>query len=987
MQHPDYPNIELKPSLISYNLDQIYDLLVTNALTFPVARYFSLPLTNYPTVFERYVPYQYHWCHQYVDKLFDFAKHFNSCYYNDYDYEIQNIDNLYNFRMPKNFAHSNHYKKNESYNVFLTKGSYRFTWLVLITPFDNFLQYKYSSIVDQAFTTRNFEFDGNVDLNKIFKRFHQVKNEDYEWRCFCANSLVISKYVNNTWLNITDTLTYPKNFLAYSDIDEYFLEVKNVWSNFVNAYSYYFNGRRYDNNYLDFIYQTGFRYLHNATEVEKQAFYAKLKIPMPLGHYLAGLDCTSKIINNVEELTTIPVTAPIPGYIRKTMALVRANNNYWNLSLYPQLPDLGVEINQGEFNFLSQELWYEYKNLSKPFIWKGVPPYLYQEKETISWGETLGNFANAIQIQVFNQFLSNINPITINFNNCEIRESFSVSWFRAIQKYNYNGVNSNKTLWASLKRLSYPGFWNWETLNHSYSWRTTTDYFSGEILPGGASLGAPNLRGILYVPNVFKYPIVKHSFVPINEIMLFSMGNGFFISSEHIMAKITGYLIFGVSDSTINRFEINNIELLSYSWIDRIDIQPDSGMPILKHWDNLPYNSDMAIQGREILWSLEEWQGLLNYHKQIQQPELDYFNKVKTTIKEMSNSIKLDEVHASLGAGEMAYYIDQNGDTKPAKMHLGRSINLMAKTLGINFSLDGKFNKIKPPVKVEKNSLAAGWYLERFGINLGFIPGTNTPKSVLGNISIDEQQPGIVYKARANKFITDPITKQRIKIEEGSYYYCNNLLQVIELMMDDFDICLDLQNLGAGTLTINDQTLEYEGLLSLIKELHQTTADTNQTTEQTRISSYMSQQQIKEILKAIGLPGEVKQFTYLLQNGTAQVLKNGAKIDVDKVEIPYHGIAEGSPTIFTLFMTLLSNISIANTSQLNLKNNIFLNKKNLTKIPKKNFFNIFSKGKEETSNEFQNFIEKVLKELNLNQKEKPLKDLKDFPNDKSDSIA
>jgi hypothetical protein len=362
--------------------------------------------------------------------------------------------------------------------------------------------------------------------------------------------------------------------------------------------------------------------------------------------------------------------------------------------------------------------------------------------------------------------------------------------------------------------------------------------------------------------------------------------------------------------------------------------------------------------------------------------DLDFYNNWKDNI--MTDSQRVKDIWAALGAGEAAYFKDQEGNDKPAVMHLSKRIDLMFKTLGFNFGLDGKFNKVRPPVEVKltNNTLPAGWYLERSGINRGF-SANGTPKTDLSNITMAEQQPGIVYKARANKFITDPVTKKRTAIKEGSYYLCNNLLQLADLMMDDLDICFDLQNLGAGVLTIGNQSLEYEGLLSLINELHQTTADTNQTTEQSKIATFICQQLIKEILKGLGLPGEVKQFTYKLQNGTAEVTKNGKKIAVDKVQIPYHGIAEGSHTIFTLFMALISNIAITNIGHLNLKNDAILKKQNISKIPKKSLFNLFPKGKEEKNKDFKDYIEDILKELQLNQKEKKLNDLKDFPTNKN----
>lgn len=913
MQHPDYPNIELKPALITYNLDQIYDLLVTNNLIFPVARYFSFPLTNHPTVIQRYACSQYHWCYQYADKLFDFAKYFNGCYYNDFDYEIQNIDGLYHYQMPVNFSYSNRYKKNESYNVSLEQGKYRFSWLVLITPFDNFLQYKYSTIVDQAFTFRNFEVDEIVDLNKIFKQHNYISDENLNWRCFCVNSLVISKYINDTWLDITNTLTYPKNFLAYSDIDEYFLEIKNTWENYVNAYSFYFNGYKYDQNYINYISGLGFTYLLDATQSEREVFFAKLKIPMPLGHYLAGLDCISEMVNEIEELTTIPVIAPIPDYIRNTISLVRANNNYWSLSLYPELPNLGIEINQGEFNFNAQELWYNYKNLPEPLTWQGIPPYVYQKKEIVAWGEALTNFRSTVETEVFNRFSSLINPATINFNTCQIQESFSVSWFREIQKYDYNGVNSDQTLWASLKRLSYSNSWEWETLHHSYSWRTTTDYFSGEVLPGSALIDSPDLRGVLYVPNKNKSQIIKHSFVPVNEIMFFSMGRGFWISSEHIMAKITGYLIYGVSDPEITRFEVDNIELLSSNWIDRLEVD-DYGIPTLRHWDNLPYNGDITVEGREIPWNLEEWEGLLTFHKNSQRSPAEYYNFVKTTIINMSNSIKLEEIHAALGAGEYAHYIDDEGNSLPPYMHMARRLEHIGFALGIMFELSGAIRSLRQSKHIAQgNQIPPGWPIGQFGRNNG---GQSNPLAQQGG-DISQERLGLCYQVKSNRFITSANTGQDA-ITQGGYVLVENIPQLLHIILQDLDKSLGLQTLGAfalpnpnyvdpsidnnpnnsGDLTEenNPEFLKFEGLGDIILELSQTVAQISQDSYESNLGILKTQAITQEILGALGVP----------------VCEKWLKQDIggETVEILYPGLNPQASTLADLLFNNMANLSL-----------------------------------------------------------------------------
>ncbi|PHV63194.1 hypothetical protein [Cyanobacterium aponinum] len=278
----------------------------------------------------------------------------------------------------------------------------------------------------------------------------------------------------------------------------------------------------------------------------------------------------------------------------------------------------------------------------------------------------------------------------------------------------------------------------------------------------------------------------------------------------------------------------------------------------------------------------------------------------------MPDSVRLKEIHACLGAGEFSYYQNSNGDFQPYYEHLARKIDRIAKAIGIMFNPDGSIMSVRQSKHIPQGGIIpAGWNFAQFGSNTG----ASTVGQSGGNA--DEERLGIVYQVRSNQLIINNATGEPTEITQGGYVLCENWGQYFEVMLRDLDKAIDWQNLGAGLVNFNGKTLVVEGLFSFLQEICVVDADTNQTTEQTRISSLITQQLAKEILKAIGLPTQVKKFDFTLQSNdqTWQGVMGANKVTA---EVPYNGVAEQSPTLVTLLVTLLENIAVGNIGKLQL---------------------------------------------------------------------
>lgn len=270
----------------------------------------------------------------------------------------------------------------------------------------------------------------------------------------------------------------------------------------------------------------------------------------------------------------------------------------------------------------------------------------------------------------------------------------------------------------------------------------------------------------------------------------------------------------------------------------------------------------------------------------------------------MVDSVRIKEIHACLGAGEFAYQ-DNGSNPVPAYMNIARKLDYLCKIWGLYYDLAGNPIDTRLPTHIESGGdIPGGWEFYGFGLNTG-----GMPTGQKGGLP-DEERLGIVYKVNSN-FVINDRSGEPVEIREGGYILCESYVQFMEVMLADLNKALDWQNLGGGLMSFNGKTSVNEGLFDILQEISIVGADTNQTTEQTRISSLVTQQLAKEILKALGLPSVVKKINFKLQNQDTS-----GKTVATVAEIPYNGVADQSPTMVSFFATVLENIAMGNIGKL-----------------------------------------------------------------------
>ena len=281
----------------------------------------------------------------------------------------------------------------------------------------------------------------------------------------------------------------------------------------------------------------------------------------------------------------------------------------------------------------------------------------------------------------------------------------------------------------------------------------------------------------------------------------------------------------------------------------------------------------------------------------------------------MGIEIKIDEIHACLGAGEAAYY-DDNGSQKPVVMNIARKLDSLCKWEGLNVKFNGKQGTHQDTRYFPSGStIPGGWYFDKIGLNAGWEDSGNKAKTA-DNVSIDDQRVGVAYEVRSNLLVKQEGTQA---ITNGGIIACNNKIQFLEAINDDLDKALDWQEIGTGIINLRDQTFVFEGLLDILQEILFQVTETNANSDEAKIAIGVTQQIVKETMKIIGLPVGIKTFDYELQEDYETDPKK-IQTQNNSIPVPYPASLVGAPTLTDLLIGIMGNLSIQNTGKLSLKN-------------------------------------------------------------------
>jgi hypothetical protein len=269
----------------------------------------------------------------------------------------------------------------------------------------------------------------------------------------------------------------------------------------------------------------------------------------------------------------------------------------------------------------------------------------------------------------------------------------------------------------------------------------------------------------------------------------------------------------------------------------------------------------------------------------------------------MGSELMIQEIHACLGAGEFAYYLD-GGQPQPYRMNMARLLQTFARAYGVAFKPDGSILAVRErkniPYDASGATIPDGWPRGQFADNMG---GGTTGQT---GGATGEERTGISYQNRCNIYENlDDDNKGNDVLKNGDIILCENFLQLFESYLEDLDKGLNWQEMGSGLLPNADGTsyTTFEGMGTLLAELAYTVSALSNNIQQTHVLTMKSYSTTLEILKGLGLPVELGLLGLNLGGDNAAGGQNIAEIAVPM-------LSDNSVTLHKRLMDVLVNLGI-----------------------------------------------------------------------------
>lgn len=775
--------------------------------------------------------------------------------------------------------------------------------------------------LSQAFWSFSLEKEEIIDIQKLIKHFCE---DDSGIRFFCANSVVISRKENNILVDYTPEFEEEPLWLLYNDINQYF---SNITNELINYFQVMFEF------YKQYYRRVFFKPYYNYNNIIQ--YIPKIPNVLPLQGFLKNIGVnyfidmgTSKelpenynyysigdwLLDNPKESTGFLAIAGslgygdgsnieisdffidydlFPAFLRNDCFLNRANNN-WVKTANNVYSDLGNVPDYVHFKGVN-----EYNLYLESMGQFGLEKEEYKTLERAINQSFVEGLINTLEYKEFlqeNSFLpSNIEEYySFNFPTNAYLNYFilpmQISCIVNLETNPYNNylffVNNseNLTQWSSNI-----GFIN--NYNYGYLKQIKKDNFRYKIVEGSNSFTSDKYNYLIGTtltvriqnPNSgnIRTDIVNHCLTFTQNKREQTLPYFFKETSNLFDYKITDLQIFDKITSSASQ------EFIEFTMPGLTDYLYDYMGINEINYNFKPFHYENMLFYSQVLFTENEWQNLKNYEREnygyTGQEAIDYLLvKKELTEQNMVDSIKVQEIHAALGASQYAYYTDPNGVIKPVVYNIARRLEELAEAFGISFYLNGDIKPIRQRKNIpfqnivdkttEEVTTPDGYPIGQFGINIAdgepFDPNDFSKQN--GGIK-DEPRLGIVYQNRCNKFdlekidpVTNLISDPLNAINNGDFVLCENLIQYVESLLDDLDKALNWQEMGGACLpNINDDLdpenkeddyCRFEGLGTLIAEVAFSLSKIAKDIAQIHILSLKNNGVGHELLKATGLP-------------------------------------------------------------------------------------------------------------------------------------
>lgn len=893
MQHPDYPNILLKPAIAAIDLDQTHDRLQFTHLPQGFdTELVALSIPSYEDLaIDRFTPYNYPWCETYADKLYNFLKPYNyspqstiSLRFGTANGNIPIIVTQPNTtrQFPK-FEHSNKFDPAAVYEVEFRAGVTYMTYLYGSNLFgQGFTIYT----LQKAWFKFQFSNPTVVNITPYLVRDNEASSD-----MFIANSLVFSDATNLFVSYRPNGVT--NNYLLWEDIDSYFSEVTTALSNYFS-----------DKLTLGIEYADSdgvIRLAHNQ---------------LPPQQYMTRAEC--------EETNTPGIVQPyirqlshgdyaytlgtFPSEFTDLCYLARANNNYWNNGTL--LSDLGyitkARLQQDQLPTINRVEYAAMKGYSYTFDSRNVfsggvdQKWLPDTPTPRERGYDAGKYL--MDYPSYDDYFDHWRGILLN-NFLTPNE---------VQTWDVDGTfvlePLNTTYKAYVEHLWDLGNGGIDRDNNRFGGHPQD---VGGVFFEGRSVTIANEAGSWWFRVLDELEIERIGSL---DHDVYDFVKGWRGNSLQYVVMDTQLWVNLPSPQTFYDYIQWVHGMFEHDW--EYTFYPEASWDFTGATLTIQYRNDLElgtidddsttfVETLYIEQFLYTTTDIADIYIHQSTDDLTFYNWIVERISDfnMVDSIRIKEIHATLGAGEWAY---QDEDLTPAYMNLSRKVDLLAKANGLSFNLDGSIISLRQRKNIPYTDGVAtipdGWVRGQFGLNTG-----ESEDGQEGGL-VTEQRLGIAYQNRSNRYTNDAvcadgsveILETDNAIQRGDIVLCESWLQYYEAFLDDLDKGLNWQEMGAAIVPNADNTGKYcrfEGMGTLLADLSWTVSHLSRNIIQSHIMNLKQEAILIELLKATGLPI------------TAGNIRVKVGVEEGAAWIPYPTVSPDAPSLTQLSFQILSNLA------------------------------------------------------------------------------
>lgn len=837
MLHPDYP-IDFKPAIARIDWDQTYDVMEfcnfpQNFLNQPWMSLHRLPFTESLAI-ERFTPDSYPWAENYSTRLYALLKEFNFSPFQTFRSVTLDWFNDEQFSLGSLFSLSQGFNGNFNQSFPFDAGEYLFTWLSFEPPQSDLINNGTWGI-NKVWRKLSLSTSQSLDIIGFLQSQHK---EDASLTAnsfgYVASSLIILKLDTNNIYQSYRPAGIPIYYL-YEDIDTYFSLVET--------------------EIKQFFATRPTQWVSTDDGTLRRAKYS-----LPLGHYPRRVERDIRLTASATEAEQITVesdyryiTAEIPTALRNHCYLQYANNNYWSNGNVPPT-DLGLNPTPSAYHdFL------RYREQPTPIF--AYPDEEAMMQNSIDYGMPY------LSEQAIKDFLEDqrYSPVSSNadqYGNIDTRPVLE----SRLYNYHYEAVNPNT------------GFLEWQRDAYSY--------------PRKQPLSLSNNRQ--YAQD--GYLSVKMGIYD---------GTGGFDSESGYVAQsgqfntVQWCSLGGILDD----FDPDPANTVSdfHWWWELFEFTYDDVPTVAIYRENIrnvTVNRLYTIYSEFIPHTTLSWLGKYQSNEEalVQYLQRLQTEKAKQEADDLVDSIRVKQIHATLGAGE--YAVDDLGNDP--YMNIARRLEWLANAYGVAFNLDGSVLAVpqrknaKVQIDPNNNQMIAN-------IPDGYLRGQfDDYIHTDGKVRL-----GILYQNRSNEYETwDDNDPTNNLYRQGDLVMCNNMLQYWESYLEDLDKGLNWQEMGASILPSADGTrvCAISGMGTLLAEVAYMLSSLSNNIYQSHTLAIKAYHNSLEIMKGLGVP----------ITNTVQKIEIG---DGDPAEptvgyLPLPKISGDAPSITQQIHILLENLGI-----------------------------------------------------------------------------